>query len=895
MIGQTLGNYSIEQELGAGGMGVVYRATDSKLGRQVAIKVLPQAFARHTERLARFEREARMLASLNHPNIAAIHGLEECGDVHYLILELVPGLTLAQRLAEGPLHVEEALGVCRQIAEALEAAHEKAIVHRDLKPANVKITPEGKVKVLDFGLAKALEAPSSSSPEFSQAPTVTAEATEIGVVLGTAAYMSPEQARGRPVDKRADIWAFGCVLFEALARRRAFRGETTSDSMAAVLTAEPDWGVLPESTPPNIRALLRRCLEKDPRRRLRDIGDAAIEIDDALAGRGGSAMPAARAAPSKYGLLAGATAGFLAGALIVTLAVQPWRQSVPPRGVTRFAIPFAPGQVFRTSNSPQLTISPDSSRVAYSPGGQQVFVRAIDQQDARPIADAVGGAPFFSPDGKWLAFYHPPTETIRKVALSGGAPVALASASGIAGGTWGEDGNIVWAFFDLLSVPAAGGPAKTLLKADNKSGERFYRQPWYLPGGKAILFTIGRDNTQSFNDAQIAVLSLETGQKKILIEGGMCPRYSPTGHLVYARAGSLLAVTFDIKKLVVKGQPFPVVDGVFTSTSTGMAAYTISPTGDLAYAPGPVDTGERQPSWVDRKGTAKPLPLRPRPYLHPRLSPDDTQLAVEIEEAAHNSYFYDIARDVLTPISFDGATHWPVWTARGDRIAFRSGRTTPMSLWWMPADRSGPDERLVPADGQYQNPESWSPDGRTLLFTQRSRDAGVDIYVFSMDGDRKSRPLVQTKFDEGSPKFSPDGKWVAYCSNESGQKEVYVTPYPGPGARIQVSNGGGSDPVWRRKGGELYYRLGDDMMVVTVAVQPKLTLSKPRVLWTGNYSHGTSSQCGLAGATSTNYDVTADGERFVMIQEKAGDAVARQVNVVLGWAEELKRAAQARN
>jgi eukaryotic-like serine/threonine-protein kinase len=390
-------------------------------------------------------------------------------------------------------------------------------------------------------------------------------------------------------------------------------------------------------------------------------------------------------------------------------------------------------------------------------------------------------------------------------------------------------------------------------------------------------------------------LSLETGQKKILIEGGMCPRYSPTGHLVYARGGSLLAVPFDLKKLAVSGQPFPVVDGVFMSVRTGMAAFAISANGDLAYAPGPVDGGERLPFWVDRKGAGTPFPLPPRSYLHPRLSPDDRQLAMEVEGPIHDSYFYDISRGALSRFSFDGSTHWPVWTARGDRITFRSGRTRPMSMWWMPADRSGAEERLLPAGPQTQNPESWSPDGRALLFTRLQPGSGADIFVLLLDGDRQPRPLVQTKFDEGSPKFSPDGKWVAYCSSETGRMEVYVTPYPGPGAKILVSTDGGFDPVWRRKGGELYYRREDSMMVVSVATQPSLTLSKPRVLWDGHYRRGTSSTCGGAGATSTNYDVTADGERFVMIQDKAENIAARQVNVVLGWAEELKRAAPARN
>jgi serine/threonine-protein kinase len=358
--------------------------------------------------------------------------------------------------------------------------------------------------------------------------------------------------------------------------------------------------------------------------------------------------------------------------------------------------------------------------------GGQVWLRSIDEVGAKPVADAAGGVPFFSPDGKWLGFWHGPTQTLRKVALSGGAPVSLAVTDSIAGATWGEDGNIVWGLIDLLSVPAAGGPVKTLLKVDAKNGDRVYRQPWYLPGGKAILFTVGREDLGSFNDAQIAVLSLETGKKKVLVEGGMCPRYSPSGHLVYARAGSLLAVPFDLKTLSVIGQPVSKVDGVFMSASTGMAAFAISAKGDLIYAPGPVASVERIPVWVDRTGAAKSLPLPVRAYLHPRLSPDERQLVMEIEAPTHDSYFYDISRDALTRFSFDATTHWPIWTPAGDRVAFRSGRTPLMSMWWMPADRSGKDERLTPVEGNMQTPESWSPDGRALLFTQRSQNNGAD-------------------------------------------------------------------------------------------------------------------------------------------------------------------------
>jgi Tol biopolymer transport system component len=899
MTGQSLGHYQIEETLGAGGMGVVYRATDSKLGRAVAIKVLPEAFARSPERLARFEREARLLAALNHPNIAVIHGLEESGGVHYLVLELVPGQTLSQRLAAGSLAVEEAVGICRQIAEALEAAHEKSIIHRDLKPANVKITPEGKVKVLDFGLAKVLQ-PAASASDHAECPTVTAE-TEAGVVLGTAAYMSPEQARGHPVDKRTDNWAFGCVLYEALTRRRAFAGQTMSDCMAAVLTVEPDLEALPATVPYGVRCLLRRCLQKDPQRRLRDIGDARLELEDFRSAPGAleaAPLPARPRSKPALKLLMGAAAAFLLGALAVTAVGRMSRvEPASPRHPTRFSVPFDAGQIIYPTRGTQLAISPDGTRLAYQAvqrnGQSQIFVRAFDQLEARPLAGAAGSVPFFSPDGQWLAFYDSPTQTIRKIALSGGAAVTLGSWLGTAGGSWGEDGNIVVSLFDLGIVPAAGGEVRTLLRPDVKNGERCYRSPQYLPGGKAILFTIGKENTDTFDDAQIAVLTLETGQKKILIEGGMAARYSPTGHLVYARNGGLLAVPFDLKKLAVTGRPFPVADGVFMSVNAGMAAFSLSTNGDLIYAPGAVEGGERVPLWVDRNGVAKRLPLPMRSYVHPRLSPADDRLVIEVEGPRHDVFTYEFARGVFTRLSLDGNSHLPIFTPDGNRVAFRSERNGRMTLWWAPVDRGGEGESLT-SESTGQSPESWSPDGRTLAYTMGNKETGADIFVLNLDGDRKPRPLVQTKFTEGSPKFSPDGKWVAYCSNESGRAEVYVTPYPGPGARIQVSTEGGTDPVWKRKSGEMFYRSGDKMMVVSVSTQPKLTLSRPRPLWEGHYLHGVSSSCGGAGVTSSNYDVTSDGEHFVMVDDKTQDEVARQINVVLGWSEELKRAGQVK-
>jgi eukaryotic-like serine/threonine-protein kinase len=427
-----------------------------------------------------------------------------------------------------------------------------------------------------------------------------------------------------------------------------------------------------------------------------------------------------------------------------------------------------------------------------------------------------------------------------------------------------------------------------LLKVDEQRGERFYRHPSFLPDGKAILFTIGKADTDSYDDADIGVISLETGEKKILVQGGSSARYSPSGHVIYARGGKLLAVSFDSKTLRVTGQPFPVVDGVFMSANTGMAAFSISDNGSLVYAVGPVESGARVPVWVDRKGRATRLTLPPRPYLHPQLSPDERQLAIEVEGASHDFYTYDFTRGTLTKLSFDGASHWPIWTAKGDRLTFRSWKTGTMTMWSMPADRSGPPE-LLTSIGNMQSPESWSPDGRTLVFTQMDDpERGADIYVLSLDGDRKPHPLVRTKFSEGAPKFSPDGKWVAYSSNESGKPEVYAMAYPGPGPKIQISTDGGTDPTWRRAGGELYYRNGDLMMVVTVTAGRTLTESKPSVLWEGRYLEGVGSSCGMAGPTSANYDVTGNGERFLMIEDKSQDIVCKLLRVVSNWSEELK-------
>jgi serine/threonine-protein kinase len=904
MVGRRLREYELQAQLGAGGMGEVYRARDRKLGRDVAIKVLPAPLAHDRDRVARFRREAQILATLNHPHIAAIYALEEVDDVLGLVLELVDGPTLAERLSTGPLAVREAVTVARQMAAALEAAHEKGIVHRDLKPANIKLTLAGTVKVLDFGLAKALA--DRALPDAGLGPV---DATREGVIVGTATYMSPEQARGLALDQRTDIWAFGCVLYETLAGRKAFSGKSVADCMAAILQREPDWNALPSSTPASVIELLRRCLEKDSARRLGDIRDAFDPLDEVLADHPGRVRTLAGASVRRRSPRA-AILAVTAATLIASAFAFRWIRAMTVRPVA-IDLALANTESIVPTHSSEVALSPDGNMIAYAtiramanmpdmtgdpaftsmpamPMNEQIYVRPTGRDGARPIGGAVGSGPFFSPDSQWVGFWHASTATLRRVAVSGGAPVRICSApSGMAGATWGPDGTIVFAWFDLLRVAADGGSPSVLLKVDEQRGERFYRHPSFLPSGKAIVFTIGKADTDSYDDSDIAVLSLDTGKKKILVEGGTSPRYSPSGHLIYARGGKLLAVRLDAQTLEVTGQPFEVADGVFMSATTGMAAYGISRDGHLVYAAGPVERGARVPVWVDRHGRRSALPLPPRPYLHPRLSPNGHQVAIEVEGASHDIFTYDLDRAVLTKMSFDGASHWPLWTPRGDRLTFRSWKTGTMTMWTMPADGSGPPE-LLTSLGSMQSPESWSPDGGTLAFTQMDdAESGSDIYVLPMKGDRRPRPLVRTKFSEGSPKFSPDGRWVVYSSNESGRPEIYAMAYPGPGPKIQISTDGGTDPVWRHDEREVFYRNGDLMMGVDVIGGQTLTASKPRVLWEGHYLAGVGSSCGMSGPTSANYDVSADGQRFLMIEDTAQNVECKRLHVVSNWSREL--------
>jgi Tol biopolymer transport system component/tRNA A-37 threonylcarbamoyl transferase component Bud32 len=880
--GTKLGTYEVTSHIGSGGMGEVYQAHDSKLGRDVAIKVLPEQFARDPERLARFQREAKMLAALNHPNIAAIYGLEQSGDTHYLVMELVPGETLRERVAGGRrVPVEEALTIARQIAEALEAAHnsEKGIIHRDLKPANVKVTPEGRVKVLDFGLAKAF-ATNTATEDPSNSPTLSALPTQQGVIMGTAAYMSPEQARGKTVDKRTDIWAFGCVLYELLTGRAAFQGEDVTEILAAVMMKEPAFDALPANTPSAMRTLLRRCLRKDRRQRLQDATGVRIEIEEALA------VPYSESAAP-----VGAKRGwrqFLPWAVALVLSactgIVVWNlKPSPPRPVTRTVITLPPGQELAGMEAgPAVALSPDGTQVAYvarQDGTQQLFLRAMDSTESRAVPGTEGGdGPFFSPDGQWLGFFA--GGKMKKIAVGGGAAVILGDAVVFRGASWDSRGMIAFppnAFSTIMQMSDGGGAPQALTRFEK--GENSHRWPEFLPGSKAVLFSAGQ-NTGNWSDGQVAVQSMETGERRNLVEGAAHPRYASSGHLIYAQAGNLVAVPFDPQSLQITGTAVPVVEGVLQSFGAGGAQYSFSAAGSLVYVPGRLEAQQSQPVWVSRNGAERPLALPARAYRSLRLSPDGRRAAASIDEQGGQVWLYDLSRETLTRFTFEGSNGGPAWTRDGKRIAFSSNKEGLGNIFWQAADGSGGPEQLTTSEYD-QGPTSWAPDGQLLAFSENNPATKNDIWVLQLN-DRKSQPFLRTPFAERAARFSPDGRWLAYASNESGRYEIYVQPYPGPGEKWQISTEGGTEAVWNPSGRELFYRSGNKMMAVEIATQPAFSAGKPGVLFEAPYLP--------SGSPDPNYDVSPDGQRFLMLksteQEQAGST---QIDVVLNWFEELKQ------
>ena len=896
LIGHQIGTYHVRALLGVGGMGEVYRAHDTKLGRDVAIKVLPQLVTADADRLARFKREARVLATLNHPNIGAIYGFEDIelstgsGErEHALVLELVEGQTLAEKLAQDSpstrrlrLGLEQALDIARQIADALDAAHDKGIVHRDLKPANIKITPEGRVKVLDFGLAKA----ATADETISEGPT------RAGMILGTPAYMSPEQACGKTVDKRTDIWAFGCVLYEMLTGRLTFAGETASEAIAAILGSEPDWNALPDGTPTGIRRLLQRCLDKDSKRRLRDIGDARMELDDTLSGSQG--LPISTAG---QGLLHRSTASWyvaaaaVLSALIAAFAAWNLKPAPPtaPESLARFILPMPAGVGLLLDRfGSDVTVSPDGRHVAFvGRRTGQLYMRTIRDADTKILTGTEGAQqPFFSPDSRWLAFFA--GGSLKKVPTAGGVPIIVCDAPGSRGGFWSEDGTtIVFSPLSrgsgILQVSADGGATTQITALDVNRGETSHRLPELLPGGETILFAV---YGATYQDVSIVAQSLKTGERQVLIEGASLPHYvASSGHLLYLqpkRPGTIMAVAFDPETLRFAGTPVAVVEGVLTARGD-YAHWSVARSGVLVYAPGGFKEPERNLVFVDRKGVAAPVgtPLQ-RPYAFPRLSPDGSRVVVTLQGIQSTLWLYDLASGIFTRLTFEGNNNWAAWTPDGKRVTYASNRAEPWRLFWKQFDGSGTEEMLLAKGaGQGQQPYSWSADGKVLVYADGTPEVGQNIWALPMDGDRQPRPILQTPDSEVDARLSPDGRWLAYASDESGHYEVYVQPFSGSGGKWQISADGGREPVWARSGREIFYRNGEKMMAASVATEPTFKPATSRLLFQGPYER--------TNTLSPSYDVTVDDERFLMVQQSEQQSPPDHLNVVLNWTEELKR------
>ena len=885
--GRRMGSYKILSLLGAGGMGEVYRARDMKLEREVAIKVLPAQFTQDPERIARFQREAKLLASLNHPNIAAIHGLEESDGLQFLVLELVEGKTLAERVVKGPMPIEETLEVCRQIAEGVEAAHEKGVIHRDLKPANVKVTPEGKVKILDFGLAKAFEGETPIT-DISQSPTLTDEMTREGVILGTVAYVSPEQAKGKPVDKRADVFAFGAVLYELLTGKRAFEGETITETIAAVLKSEPDWNELPVNTPWRIQDLLHRCLTKDPHDRLRDIANVRIEIKIALT-EPATAPPIGVTRASQPPLWKKAIPWSIAALVVVIATIMLWNPSSTapttstsmPQPVVRFVAALPADLRVAAIGWGIVALSRDGSHLAYvATRGDTalLYLRSMDQLEAKPIPETENAThPFFSPDGQWLGFFA--DSKLKKVSVSGGTPVVLCDVySSTVDADWSSDDTIAIANAGaaIVQVPAAGGTPQALTKLDLDHGETDHTSPQFLPDGNTLLFTVM--STEGF---KIVVESLETGERKVVLEGAFSARYVPTGHLVYAQGGTLMAVAFDLEQLEITGTATSILENVMQVVDPVSKAHlAFSDTGTLVYIPTRVGLQERTLVWVDRQGKAEPLAAPPRRYRQPRLSPDGQRVIAQLRVGVRaDLWIYDIRRDTLSRFTFENG-QFPLWTPDGKRItfqSFQSGRSGgPSKMFWKAADGTGTAEQLLEGELPH-TAHSWSPDGKVLAFSERSPASNVDIWILPLEGDRKPQVFLETPSNETGPVFSPDGRWLAYWSNESGRQEIYVQPFPSTGAKWQISTEGGEEAAWARSG-ELFYRNGDKMMAVDITTDPTFTAGTPKLLFEGVYfSYGPRAE----------YDVTPDGQKFLMI--KTGEEQVTELNVIQNWFEELRR------
>ena len=870
-IGTKLGPYEIGAPLGAGGMGEVYRARDTKLNREVAIKVLLPAVANDPDRLARFSREAQVLASLNHQNIAHIYGIEDADGVKALVLELVEGEDLAQRIARGPIPLDEALPIARQIADALEAAHEQGIIHRDLKPANIKARPDGTVKVLDFGLAKAMDPAGGANANAMNSPTLSMHATQAGIILGTAAYMSPEQARGTTVDKRADIWAFGVVMFEMLTGRRVFEGETLSDTLASLLKTDPAWSLVPADVPPAIKHLIQRCLVKDPRQRIRDMGDVRLALD-------GANDPAP--APNRHTrrLPVWTLAGIAAASLAVATYALWSRPTVVPRTSARLTIPLPPGQ--EVTSYPAITH--DGRTVAYvtrqGTDDAQLYLRDMNALEGRAVAGSSGAKqPFFSPDGKWVAFFA--QGLLQKAEVAGGAPIRIAEAAMSYGGTWNEDNTVIYVpslGSGLLRIPASGGTPESLTMPDGAAKGYAHVFPQMLPGGRRVLFTIWGQTQGS------AILALDSAQWEVVLPGTGwaaamfdAPRAATGRLLVVDQTAGIRSAPFDAAHASHTSVETSVLSNVFYDVENEARGWlAVSDNRTAVYAPG--NPAHASLVWVDREGKVESAGKDQDVYREATLSPDGIKAVVR---HGLDLWIHDLQRGTrsrLTPLNTSNLL--PLWSRDGTRIIFASNRGGHWGIYAQPADGSRPAEALLTRpDDQY--PRSILADG-TVLYLEIGPKTGRNLWTLSPDGKTSRLPFASSK--ESDAEFSPDvsggTRWVAYSSEESGRSEIYVQSYPAGTNRIPISSGGGVMPRWSHDGKELFYVTGD--AIVSVGIAPNGSFGAGRKLFdASNYFINRFNQF-------NSYDVSPDGTRFLMIQRDPA-SVPRQLNVILNWTDEM--------